>query len=80
MASYIDINPTPTESRQPNSDRLKDLYEILKDNGANVGTSGQFRDWMMKSEDNRRQVYEVFKDNGANVGEQFSDFDTWLYD
>lgn len=75
MAYDID----PTKTRQPNSDRLKVLYDALKEDGADVGDSWQFRDWMMADENNRKTVWQAFKDDGADVGE-YDEFDTWLYD
>ena len=49
--------------------KVKQLYDALKEDGADVGSEQEFNDWFFKPGDegykNRRSVYDAFKEDGA---------------
>ena len=66
----------------PINGKVKQLYDALKYDGADVGTEQEFNDYFFaKGEQgykNRKAVYDAFKSDGADVGENYEEFASWL--
>ena len=62
--------------------KVKQLYDALKEDGADVGSEQEFNDWFFKPGDegykNRRSVYDAFKEDGADIGKDYGEFAGWL--
>jgi len=63
--------------------RLKSIYTVLKDAGADVGTEQEFNDYFLAPGDkgykNRMRVWQTFNDAGADVGKNYEEFRDWLH-
>ena len=62
--------------------KVKDLYQVLQQGGADVGTEDEFNDWLFKAGDegyqNRKELWNTLKEGGADAGETYEDFRDWL--
>lgn len=58
--------------------KVKQLYDALKEDGADVGSEQEFNDWFFKPGDegykNRRSVYDAFKEDGAVKSKDYGEF------
>ena len=66
----------------PINDKVKQLYDALKEDGGDVGSEQEFSDWFFAKGDegyqNRKYVYDTFKEAGADIGENYEEFRDWL--
>ncbi len=66
----------------PINDKVLQLYNAMKADGADVGTEQEFNDYFMAKGDqgykNRKAVYDAFKADGADIGENYEEFRDWL--
>ena len=59
-------------------DKINQLYQWLKEDGADVGTESEFSKWFTadgeRGYNNRKQVWQAFKLDGADVGDTYEEF------
>ena len=62
----------------PINDKVLQLYNAMKADGADVGTEQEFNDYFLAKGDqgykNRKAVWDAFKADGADVGENYEEF------
>ena len=64
-------------------DKIKTLYNTLKQGGANVGKDAEeFSNWFLQPGDTgyqrRHEVWQTLSDGGAQVGQNYEQFRDWL--
>ena len=66
----------------PINPKVKQIYDTLKDGGADVGSEKEFNDYFFaKGKDgynNRKEVFNTLKDGGADAGKSYEEFAGWL--
>lgn len=66
----------------PINPKVKQIYDTLKDGGADVGSEKEFNDYFFaKGKDgynNRKKVFNTLKDGGADAGKSYEEFAGWL--
>ena len=64
-------------------DKLDVLFDALSNDGADVGTREQFKEYMLKPGEegyqNRLKFYNAMRDDGAEVGDTYETFRDWLF-
>ena len=67
---------------KPINAKIKELYDVMKAAGADVGSVQEFNDYFLargdKGYQNRYEIWKTFKDAGADVGENYEEFAKWL--
>ena len=66
----------------PINPKVKQIYDTLKDGGADVGSEKEFNDYFFaKGKDgynNRKEVFNTLKEGGADAGKSYEEFAGWL--
>ena len=66
----------------PINPKVKQIYDTLKDGGADVGSEKEFNDYFLaKGKDgynNRKEVFNTLRDGGADAGKSYEEFAGWL--
>ena len=66
----------------PINPKVKQIYDTLKDGGADVGSEKEFNDYFFaKGKDgynNRKEVFNTLRDGGADAGKSYEEFAGWL--
>ena len=64
------------------NEKVKKIYDTLRDGGGDVGSEQEFNDWFFARGDqgyqNRKSVYETLRDGGADAGANYEEFRDWL--
>lgn len=66
----------------PINPKIKQIYDTLKDGGADVGSEKEFNDYFFaKGKDgynNRKEVFNTLREGGADAGKSYEEFAGWL--
>ncbi len=66
----------------PINPKVKQIYDTLKEGGADVGSEKEFNDYFFaKGKDgynNRKEVFNTLKEGGADAGKSYEEFAGWL--
>lgn len=66
----------------PINPKIKQIYDTLKEGGADVGSEQEFNDYFLaKGKDgynNRKEVFNTLKEGGADTGKSYEEFAGWL--
>ena len=66
----------------PINPKVKQIYDTLKDGGADVGSEKEFNDYFFaKGKDgynNRKEVFNTLREGGADAGKSYEEFAGWL--
>lgn len=66
----------------PINPKVKQIYDTLKDGGADVGSEKEFNDYFFaKGKDgynNRKEVFNTLREGGADAGKSYEEFSGWL--
>lgn len=66
----------------PINPKVKQIYDTLKDGGADVGSEKGFNDYFFaKGKDgynNRKEVFNTLREGGADAGKSYEEFAGWL--
>jgi len=66
----------------PINPKIKQIYDTLKEGGADVGSEKEFNDYFLaKGKDgynNRKEVFNTLKEGGADTGKSYEEFAGWL--
>lgn len=66
----------------PINPKIKQIYDTLKEGGADVGSEKEFNDYFLaKGKDgynNRKEVFNILKEGGADTGKSYEEFAGWL--
>lgn len=66
----------------PINPKIKQIYDTLKEGGADVGSEKEFNDYFLaKGKDgynNRKEVFNTLREGGADAGKSYEEFAGWL--
>ena len=66
----------------PINPKVKQIYDTLKDGGADVGSEKEFNDYFFAkgkdSYNNRKEVFNTLREGGADAGKSYEEFAGWL--
>lgn len=66
----------------PINPKIKQIYDTLKEGGADVGSEKEFNDYFLakgkNGYNNRKEVFNTLKEGGADTGKSYEEFAGWL--